>query len=177
MAYKNRDAANAYRREWRKAEKAADPAWRESAHSKVNAYCKRRRETEPAYRESKNAYCRKWYAEHKTQVDAKNAAYRQRFPAESKVQTLRADAATRGLEYTLDPRLARDLVTDNCFYCGAAPIPVNGIDRVDNSRGYVEDNVVSCCTVCNTAKLDKSLLAFTGWVARAYAHQERYFRA
>lgn len=28
----------------------------------------------------------------------------------------------------------------------------NGLDRIDNSVGYTEDNCVPCCAVCNRAK-------------------------
>jgi hypothetical protein len=28
----------------------------------------------------------------------------------------------------------------------------NGIDRIDNARGYERDNIVPCCKFCNRAK-------------------------
>lgn len=56
----------------------------------------------------------------------------------------------------------------NCHYCGCAPTEravanasnlrerrfakVNGIDRLDSSKGYEPGNVVSCCHSCNTMK-------------------------
>ncbi len=46
----------------------------------------------------------------------------------------------------------------NCHYCGVEPLQefhgyiYNGIDRIDNSEGYIEGNVVSCCGHCNTMK-------------------------
>jgi hypothetical protein len=38
-----------------------------------------------------------------------------------------------------------------CFYCGQ-PIPTIGLDRIDGSRGYSIDNIVSCCFVCNRGR-------------------------
>lgn len=34
---------------------------------------------------------------------------------------------------------------------------INGIDRVDSSLGYLPDNCVACCTMCNEMKLDYPL--------------------
>lgn len=43
----------------------------------------------------------------------------------------------------------------SCFYCGS-PLPEAGtaLDRIDNSFGYIDGNVVPCCHVCNTVKSD-----------------------
>jgi len=38
-----------------------------------------------------------------------------------------------------------------CYYCGS-PIQTIGLDRVDSSKGYMIDNVVPCCMVCNWMK-------------------------
>ena len=71
------------------------------------------------------------------------------------------------------------LMQQNCFYCGAEPNNVvgtalyngtfkyNGLDRVDNSRGYILDNVVPCCETCNKAKLDLPIEDFIAWLFRA----------
>lgn len=45
---------------------------------------------------------------------------------------------------------------------------INGLDRVDPSKGYVEGNVVPCCTTCNTAKHIMSLNEFLQWVSNIY---------
>jgi hypothetical protein len=67
------------------------------------------------------------------------------------------------------------LIAKPCWYCGATPRqtiprfrdqPHNGIDRIDNSRGYVSDNVVSCCGDCNSAKSDMSQVEFLALVRR-----------
>ena len=58
------------------------------------------------------------------------------------------------------------LTKQNCYYCGKEPDQIrknndyshgiyvyNGIDRLDNNRGYTTDNTVSCCGLCNKMKL------------------------
>lgn len=60
----------------------------------------------------------------------------------------------------------RNLTSSNCFYCNAPPSQIlakgntsmndfyiyNGIDRLDNSKGYELDNCVPCCGICNHMK-------------------------
>jgi|SRR3989338_1466981 len=38
-----------------------------------------------------------------------------------------------------------------CFYCGST-IATIGLDRLDNSNGYLVGNVVPCCFWCNRMK-------------------------
>ncbi len=80
--------------------------------------------------------------------------------------TCRAQARQRGIEFNLPRLLSDDLVTDYCFYCGAEPSPTNGIDRVDNLKGYIEGNVVSCCSDCNYAKKARTVMEFKEWSLR-----------
>ena len=79
----------------------------------------------------------------------------------------------------------RSLVTADCHYCGQPPnqkpqgsrMPTgtyrNGIDRVDNDKGYIPDNCVSCCVSCNRAKRALSLAAFVEETSRRYEHMVR----
>ena len=61
----------------------------------------------------------------------------------------------------------KNITSKNCFYCGTPPSHkrvqksrtgdsiayyCNGIDRVDSSKGYVLENIVPCCTLCNMIK-------------------------
>jgi hypothetical protein len=74
-----------------------------------------------------------------------------------------------------------DLTQQECFYCGKLPEQVhkgsasyrgsyayNGIDRVDNTLGYIEGNVVACCGRCNRAKDIMSAQEFDFWVEQLY---------
>jgi len=48
-----------------------------------------------------------------------------------------------------------------CFYCGRFSDSVlNGLDRYDNSKGYIPSNVQPCCTMCNMMKHDMPPQAF-----------------
>jgi hypothetical protein len=49
----------------------------------------------------------------------------------------------------------------------------NGLDRVDNTLGYLPGNVVACCTQCNGAKLNYTQEEFLFWANQLYSHQNR----
>lgn len=96
--------------------------------------------------------------------------------------TYRLAARRRGLEWGLSISEAEALFKGNCHYCGIEPSQrrqhgkeyggyiYNGIDRVDNSKGYYPSNVVSCCSKCNRAKDDMTYDEFLGWLDRASSH-------
>jgi len=95
----------------------------------------------------------------------------------------RSNAGKRGLEWSLSEDEANALLVGNCHYCGAEPsilqivkwtnvtFAYNGIDRKENSRGYVADNVVSCCKICSHAKSDMSYQGFIDFLLRAGSFQ------
>ena len=63
-------------------------------------------------------------------------------------------ANERGYSMELQFDDFKDLVLKPCYYCKIQKEnEVNGIDRVDNSKGYTKKNCVSCCQVCNRMKL------------------------
>lgn len=71
-------------------------------------------------------------------------------------------AKARGYQNELTFEQFKELSLRNCFYCGALPrknargIVRNGIDRKDNSIGYLMDNCVTCCLWCNRTKSTRS---------------------
>jgi hypothetical protein len=74
-------------------------------------------------------------------------------------------------------RLTRDqfrrVISKPCYYCGVGGTPFNGIDRVDNSKGYIRTNCNPCCTTCNRAKLKMTQREFLQWVQRVFNHSIR----
>lgn len=88
-------------------------------------------------------------------------------------------AKSRELMFCLSPEEFRSLTKLPCVYCGVKPSKIwkgsgrvsspytyNGIDRVDNQKGYITGNVASCCEICNTAKRSLSLEHFNAWIKR-----------
>jgi hypothetical protein len=87
------------------------------------------------------------------------------------LKVYRADAAKRQLVFDLEPDMFASLILMDCFYCGREPqsnytvlrkqadsfeLRHNGIDRFDNSQGYVSSNCVACCSQCNFAKHNRT---------------------
>lgn len=66
-------------------------------------------------------------------------------------------AKSRGIEWesSMTKDICLILFTSQCHYCGKKYVfnehPL-GIDRVDNTKGYSIDNVVTCCQDCNFMK-------------------------
>jgi 5-methylcytosine-specific restriction endonuclease McrA len=93
----------------------------------------------------------------------------------------RALARRRNIAFELKENQFVRLIGGSCFYCGAPPRAVamkryygqflaNGLDRIDSSAGYIENNVVACCRVCNAAKGALTVTVFKEWVIRVYTH-------
>jgi hypothetical protein len=96
------------------------------------------------------------------------------------IHTMRKSASLRGLMFTLTRDQIKDLTQRNCHYCGRPPSQLaarcncngqflyNGLDRVENSIGYIIENVVACCKICNRAKSVLSVQEFLSWVKSVY---------
>jgi len=58
----------------------------------------------------------------------------------------------RELEYSLTKEQYDELIYKPCYLCGYKNIVGNGLDRQDNTKGYIIDNVLPCCSTCNMMK-------------------------
>ena len=56
------------------------------------------------------------------------------------INNFKQNAKTRQLNWDISNETARKLITSNCFYCGSEPLV--GIDRIDSSLGYNNNNVL-----------------------------------
>lgn len=69
---------------------------------------------------------------------------------------LKHRAKEKNIELTLNINDFIKINENPCFYCGDDLKNTKGIglDRVDSNKGYALDNVVKCCSTCNTIKMD-----------------------
>lgn len=83
-----------------------------------------------------------------------------------KVVTYKQTAKRMKREWSLTRKMAYAFFRSSCHYCGVPPNPLNGIDRKDNSQGYIEENCLPCCSTCNYAKRTMSYADFLAWIDR-----------
>ncbi len=96
------------------------------------------------------------------------------------IRNYRRRARERGYSFNLTEEYFFELTQQDCHYCGIKPSQVaknrdnngdyiyNGIDRIDNTKGYTIKNVVPCCKTCNQAKNSLTLQEFKIWIKRVY---------
>lgn len=85
-----------------------------------------------------------------------------------------------GRKWELTEEQFKKITQKDCYYCGAKPnnrcgnksgngdYIYNGIDRVNNEKGYTIDNIVPCCKICNLGKRDLTVSEFKDWIGRVY---------
>lgn len=90
----------------------------------------------------------------------------------------RRKALKNNLIFNLSFEEFEKLTSLDCFYCGDKPnnycvgnrayggFTYQGIDRMDNDKGYVLSNVVPCCKACNMAKKTTSFSEFVSWIKK-----------
>jgi hypothetical protein len=78
-------------------------------------------------------------------------------------KSYRLNSKYRKLDFKINKEQFAKITKEDCYYCGEPPSIItkficngqyiyNGIDRVDNSKGYTIENCVPCCTDCNFLK-------------------------
>jgi len=92
------------------------------------------------------------------------------------------NAKAANLPFKLTKIEFKKLTQQNCTYCGKTPLQIinrprhngkfiyNGIDRIDNSKGYIEGNCAPCCKICNLMKRTLSYKEFINKIKQIYQH-------
>lgn len=87
-------------------------------------------------------------------------------------------AKRKKIKFELTKNEFRKLTSNNCFYCNSKPSTIcgksklksngvyvhNGLDRINSFKGYIKNNVVTCCEICNKAKRNLSIEDFIKWI-------------
>ena len=120
------------------------------------------------------AGCRKCNLLDKPTSEKINSGYRYLY------NSLKSSCKRIKRDFELSYEEACTLYKGNCAYCGKPPsntvkvnvekfgVKYNGIDRIDSSKGYVENNVAPCCYTCNRFKSDLALPDFLEHVENIY---------
>lgn len=98
------------------------------------------------------------------------------------------NARNRKLSWDLTKEEFKTLIMASCAYCGASgkpmkvswtpkwiprrSLPTNGVDRKDNTLGYISTNCLTACKRCNFAKNDMTTEEFLAWARRLVSFQD-----
>jgi 5-methylcytosine-specific restriction endonuclease McrA len=98
------------------------------------------------------------------------------------IKRYKAGASLREFQWLLSDEKTLLLFDQNCHYCGKKPSTLhakgshfqgsfvyNGIDRVNNEPYYTDENTVTCCKSCNSAKLKMTAVDFVNHVEKMYS--------
>jgi hypothetical protein len=136
--------------------KLVKKAWKESNYEKVAMYCIQHRkkliEDDVDKFHSHNAeVMQKWRDSHPEKVQEMNE--KQRNNIYKYYQVYKNSAILKQLAFEITEEEYLSIVKSPCNYCGLLQEKgFNGIDRLNSTIGYVSDNCVSCCAMCNYMK-------------------------
>ncbi len=124
---------------------------------------------------SKKEYMKKWHAEHPDYQKSPERRQSARKYVESEKGQITRDryrksmrgryslckgyAKRSGIDFTITLEEFKQFWEKPCHYCNTTGVFI-GLDRIDSSRGYSNDNVLPCCYNCNVAKAELSYKDF-----------------
>ena len=112
-----------------------------TAHGKPSKLCPSCREIQKKSDEKRKGRVRNYQAEAKRNLDIHWESFKKK------------SVERREKENTLTKDDFLNLIQKECFYCKYLDEnEINGIDRIDNAKGYSNENCVSACKVCNRMK-------------------------
>jgi hypothetical protein len=81
-------------------------------------------------------------------------------------------ANKKNIEFEINNELFDNIRLNDCYICGknTNESHKNGIDRLDNSLGYIENNIKSCCGNCNYMKRNYSYDDFINKLKEIFIH-------
>ena len=126
---------------------------RSSWHNNKDEYNKKRREDRP-------------------RILLVEQARKAKAPHVHSLYTYKRNAGKRKIEWSITDEQAFFLMLQPCFYCGAEPKTISGIDRMDPASGYAWSNVVPCCTEDNMSKQSMTSVEYFARCAEVGRHSQ-----
>ena len=136
--------------------KIVKKAWKESNYEKVAMYCIQHRkklieEDIDKYHSHNAEIMRKWLIANPEKCQ--EAYIKKNNNIDYCYKNYKRNAELKQLIFEITQEEHLELVKSPCTYCGIIQEKgFNGIDRIDSTIGYVNDNCVSCCAMCNYMK-------------------------
>ncbi len=102
------------------------------------------------------------------------------------------NAKNRNLSFNISFDFFMEIVSQKCYYCDEPPhkmmysqhmressalkysfILINGIDRLKHNTGYIKNNCVPCCPICNFMKQEHDDNIFLSIISKIYKHHNK----
>ena len=163
--------------------------WKKKNAERVKAYNKKyyaqnkEKFAKRARKLIKDGYYKEWYKNNKFNHNEAVKKWKRNNPEKAKQYSDKSNRTLRGLwrryrqsanRYDRDFNLTMEefekIVTQPCLYCGDEEERWRGVDRFDNSKGYIKGNCVPCCTWCNYIKRDRSVEEFFHQITKIYEY-------
>lgn len=151
MAYKDKEKERLYYKEYHIRNKLKKKKQKAERYQKIKEYQKE--------------WSRKKYQSNKEFYKNRTKIYNCKISARYGI--LRRGSPKRGYDMTLTFEEFKNIVSKSCKYCGEN-IKIIGIDRIDNNIGYILENCVPCCKICNIMKSTLSLEEFISHIKKIH---------
>jgi hypothetical protein len=99
------------------------------------------------------------------------------------IKEYKSNAKKSGRTFSISDDDAKEMLHMPCVHCGRIDQKrnyytkriyfLNGLDRIDSSRGYDVGNVTPCCKQCNISKNDYTLEEHNLWIERSYFYKQQ----
>lgn len=150
-------------------------SWCKTCHSadsknRESRYNEYRRRYRLEHKDEAQLSKKQYYQENKTEILKTNAEWRQTL--NGRLLSYKRSAKQRDIPWFLTKDEFASFWKKPCYYCGDL-ISTIGLDRIDSSKGYTLQNIVPCCSQCNTIKLDYSQEEFITKIKKIWEHTQR----
>lgn len=168
-------------KEQRKRRKSKIDRWFEDNKKHVkeqkHQYYQEHAEERIAYNSERKEYFKEKRKEYESEniEKVREQRARARKKLKARYRKYKIGAKDRGFVFELTLEEFDEMTQMPCEYCGGYSdevdgVKFNGIDRINTLDGYVYDNCVPCCEMCNRMKMAYDLMAFLEHVKKIVNH-------